>query len=258
MRWRADLRNKRCTAEEIVQVRFDAACKRVQEEESERRVVAVIGPFVLRPGRNRTVAPVLLVSDGCVPAFRCSPVCSMPCCGCRLARLRILCSLFVGPHVARTSAAHPCVSVQVGFQRLFCSPEHPFCSNVCVSRWSPWARLLFVCTFLKSLMGSLDDGSVVTWVWVLKFLMGSLGEGSIAAFPNSLVDSTDVGSVLTWKMILVSDACGLSSLCVTKCSSGGLWFCPFSHPERWGVFFSVQARSGNCPETPRRLSSACS
>ena len=65
------------------------------------------------------LAPASLASVCCVLAFRCSPVCSVPCCGCRLDRLRILCSLFVGPHVARTSVADPCVSVQVGFQR-FC------------------------------------------------------------------------------------------------------------------------------------------
>ena len=64
-------------------------------------------------------------------------------------------------------------------------------------------------------MGSLEDGSVVTWVWVPKSLMDSLGEGSVAAFPKSLMDSVGDGSVVTWKMILVSDACGLSSLCVT-------------------------------------------
>ena len=64
-------------------------------------------------------------------------------------------------------------------------------------------------------MGSLEDGSVVRWIRVSKFLMVSLGEGSVAAFPKSLVDSMDYGSVVTWKMALVSDACGLSSLCAT-------------------------------------------
>ena len=54
---------------------------------------------------------------------------------------------------------------------------------------------------LKSLMGSLEDGSVVTWVWVPKFPMDSLGEGSVAAFPKSLMDSMEDGSVVTWKRV---------------------------------------------------------
>ena len=35
-----------------------------------------------------------------------------------------LCSLFVGHHVARTSVADPCVSVQVGVERVL-FPVHP-------------------------------------------------------------------------------------------------------------------------------------
>ena len=80
----------------------------------------------------------------------------------------------------------------------------------------------FVAAFPKSLMGSLEDGSVVTWRGVLKSLMDLLGEGSAAAIPMSLMDSMVDGFVVTWRMALESDDCGMSSLPV-KCASG-LWF----------------------------------
>ena len=121
----------------------------MQGEESERRVVVVTAHgSVLRP-RMETgrLAPAPLASVCRVLAFRCS-LCLF---GALFAVVALAVSVlsvhfFVGPHVARTPVADPSV-----------------CSTDCQSGWSPWA-LLFVCTFLKSLMGSLEDGSVVTWV----------------------------------------------------------------------------------------------
>ena len=46
-------------------------------------------------------------------------------------------------------------------------------------------------------------------------VMDSLRKGSVAIIRKFLMDSMDDGSVVTWKMILVSDTCELSSLCVT-------------------------------------------
>ena len=74
----------------------------MQEEESERRVVAVTGFLCC-------------VKD----AFRCSLVCLVPCAVCRLDCLRFPVALVVGPNAARILAAHPCVSAQDGIQRLF-------------------------------------------------------------------------------------------------------------------------------------------
>ena len=133
VRWRANLRNKRFTAEEMgtwqhrcahCEVSFPCRsgltrqCKRAQEREKGCRCDRKWFCVATMDG-NRTACSCALASVCCVPAFRCSPVCSVPCCGCRPDRLRLLCSLC--PHVARTSVTDPGVSVQVGFQRFFVS-----------------------------------------------------------------------------------------------------------------------------------------
>ena len=59
--------------------------------------------------------------------------------------------------------------------------------------------LLVVCTFMKPLMGSLQVGFVVTWVWVwvLNLLLDPLGEHFVVAVPKSLTGSLEDGSVVT-------------------------------------------------------------
>ena len=240
----------------------------MQEEEGERRVIGVTC-FVLRPVWNRAAcfrASGFCWLCPCLPSFS---FCLVPCCGCRLDRLRSLCALFVGPRVARTSVAHPCVSVQVGFQRF--SVPNAFV-NVAMSAQADGlhghtSRRLH---FVKSLTGSLQTGSVVKWVWgrVLEFLLDLLGECFAVAIPKSLMGSLEVGSVVTWgggpkslmlpmddgsvvawRVALESDDCGVSSFPVTgKCASGYLVlsrrFFVKGVIHTAELFFQVQASSG--------------
>ena len=126
MRWRADLRNKRFTAEEMgawqhrcVHCEVSFPCKsgltrhanECRKEESERRVVAVTGLCAaicsVKDGGPR--APVFCWLGRCLPLLSCV---FGALCGCRLDCLRFPVALVVG----RTLRALQ-LSVQVGFQR---------------------------------------------------------------------------------------------------------------------------------------------
>ena len=200
-----------------MQIWFDAACKRVQEEESEEKGRHMccdpgwkLDGWLLRPWRLFVVSlpSVVLLSVRCLVAVVALTVSVFSVHFSWVLMLRVLQLLIL---------VCPC---RLAFCVFFCFQ--------CIRNVAMPAKAGGLLGHVSCLSARSEVPDGFSGRWLRRHVgmgsevpMDSLGEGSVAAFPKSLMDSMEDGSVVTWKMRTEFPLCGRV-----------MYQCPFSHPQR--------------------------
>ena len=208
-----------------------------------------------------------LVPSSLLPLLSCSVLLS--------AQLWLFPCPFQHLHLCASSPLHPCHASFRPCSRCAtagwlpaqsCSRVHPFCSTNGVVTWRRLPNSLrdllekgSVAASLESLMGSMEDGSVVTWGEVLKSLIWVIWKWRCRR--DSEVSDGSNGSVVTWGMVRESGVCGylnrssfLSSRELCQWSLVSVAFCERSYPQTLSWFFRCRQTPRNCPGASSRLS----